>query len=474
MVVYRLDRISRNISDFAGLVEELGKRDVAFISIREQFDTGSPMGRAMMYIISVFSQLERETIAQRIRDNMHELAKTGRWLGGNTPTGYTSESVSYITQDGKTRKLHRLKLLPEEAETVKTIFDLYIQLGSLTAVETELLRRQLKTKRGNEFTRFALKGILENPVYMMADARALEYFSRRGVQVYAAPEAFDGSCGIMAYNRTDQEKGSAAVYLPMEEWIVSVGAHPGLIPSCLWIRVQECLAANKSSAYRQPRKHAALLTGLLFCACGSRMSPKLTGRLQPDGTPIHSYVCRQKQRSRKAACSCANAPGQALDAAVWDVLQALPTDVQTFLGQLEKNRQLFEKDRQAKEPHCRNTDEEIARNEQKLEALLDAMSLPQSEEAKQRIAQRMETLLETNRRLRQSAESMSGQPAAKDLSAGEFAAMRRMLAAFELCTEEMPTEEKRRILRETVNKVVWDGTGSVILLTGADNPEKSR
>ena len=69
IVVYRLDRISRNISDFAGLIEELSALGTAFISIREQFDTATPLGRAMMYIASVFSQLERETIAERIRDN---------------------------------------------------------------------------------------------------------------------------------------------------------------------------------------------------------------------------------------------------------------------------------------------------------------------------------------------------------------------------------------------------------------------
>ena len=104
IIVYRLDRISRNISDFSGLIEELSHLDIAFVSIKEQFDTGTPMGRAMMYIASVFSQLERETIAERIRDNMHELAKTGRWLGGITPTGYGSESIKSVTVDGKTKK----------------------------------------------------------------------------------------------------------------------------------------------------------------------------------------------------------------------------------------------------------------------------------------------------------------------------------------------------------------------------------
>ena len=126
IVVYRLDRISRNIGDFAKLIEDLGDRHIDFISIREQFDTSSPMGRAMMYIAFVFSQLERETIAERIRDNMHELSKTGRWLGGTTPTGYESESISNVTVDGKVRKACKLKIIPEEISLVQLIFEKFL------------------------------------------------------------------------------------------------------------------------------------------------------------------------------------------------------------------------------------------------------------------------------------------------------------------------------------------------------------
>ena len=82
--------------------------------------------------------MERETIAERIRDNMHELAETGRWLGGTTPTGYSSESVQKVTTDGKAKKACKLKLIPEEAEIIKLIFDLYIEYDSLTAPESEL------------------------------------------------------------------------------------------------------------------------------------------------------------------------------------------------------------------------------------------------------------------------------------------------------------------------------------------------
>ena len=157
IVVYRLDRISRNVGDFSKLIDDLNSQEIAFVSIREQFDTTSPMGRAMMYIASVFSQLERETIAERIRDNMHELAKTGRWLGGTTPTGYISVGEQNITIDGKKRKAFKLELLPEESQIVKMIFHFFYENKSLIKTEAELLRLGIKTKTGRDYTRFAIK-----------------------------------------------------------------------------------------------------------------------------------------------------------------------------------------------------------------------------------------------------------------------------------------------------------------------------
>ena len=204
IIVYRLDRISRNISDFSSLIEELSRLEIAFVSIREQFDTGTPMGRAMMYIASVFSQLERETIAERIRDNMHELAKTGRWLGGTTPTGYSSEAVQKITIDGKSKKACKLKLIPEEAEIIRLIYDLYMEHDSLTAVEAELIKRGLKTKNGKLFTRFSIKAILQNPVYMIADEDAYNYLVNENTDLNSDKEAFDSIHGIMAYKSTNQ------------------------------------------------------------------------------------------------------------------------------------------------------------------------------------------------------------------------------------------------------------------------------
>ena len=310
IVVYRLDRISRNIGDFAKLIEDLGDRHIDFISIREQFDTSSPMGRAMMYIASVFSQLERETIAERIRDNMHELAKTGRWLGGTTPTGYESESISNVTVDGKVRKACKLKIIQEEISLVQLIFEKFLETGSLTKVDAFLLEKRYTTKRGKNFTRFAIKGILTNPVYMIADEAAYGYLTENHVDLFAEKTDFDGTHGIMAYNRTLQRPGKAHQIRPMEEWIVSVGKHPGVISGQQWIQVQSMLEVNKSKSYRRPRSNVALLSGLLVCGdCGDYMRPKLTGRHGVNGELIYTYMCSTKERSRSSRCQMKNANG---------------------------------------------------------------------------------------------------------------------------------------------------------------------
>lgn len=341
IIVYRLDRISRNISDFASLIEELARLDISFVSIKEQFDTSTPMGRAMMYIASVFSQLERETIAERIRDNMHELAKTGRWLGGTTPTGYASEAVKSITIDGKSKKACKLKLIPEEADIVRMIYDLYIETDSLTLTEAALIKQGIKTKNNNYFTRFSIKAILQNPVYMIADEDAYNFFIQNDTDLFSEKDAFDNKHGIMAYNRTDQEKGRATKYLPASEWIVSVGKHPGLVLGKVWVQIQESLERNKSKSFRKPRSNEALLTGLLFCSCGERMYPKMSKRKTADGKVIYTYVCKMKERSQRSVCNSKNANGNTLDMAVIEQIKMLAEDRDTFIAQLEQSRRFY-------------------------------------------------------------------------------------------------------------------------------------
>ena len=471
IVVYRLDRISRNISDFTGLIDELSKLDVSFVSIREQFDTSTPMGRAMMFIISVFSQLERETIAERIRDNMHELAKTGRWLGGNAPTGFKSEAVSKVTVDGKTRKSFKLVPVPEEAEIPKMIFDLYTETDSLTAVEAEMLRRRIKTKQGKDFTRFAIKGILQNPVYMVADEDAFDYFKERESDVCFPREAFDGSYGIMAYNRTDQEKGKATVLLPVSEWIIAIGQHPGLVPSKQWIKVQESLDRNKSKAYRKPRNNEALLTGLLFCSCGDRMYPKLSQRKTADGEPIYTYVCKMKERSKRERCNRRNANGNILDAAIIEQIKSLTEHDSSFLTQLEKSRQFYTGNREQYESQLADLRAEYAENEKTINGLIDSLGMVGDSIAKPRVLNRIEELTEVNREIENRIHELEGLVNVNSLTDAEFDLLRQMLSMFRTSIDDMSIEEKRAAIRTVVRKVIWDGVNAHVVLFGADESD---
>lgn len=468
IVVYRLDRISRNISDFAGLTDELNKLGVSFVSIREQFDTSSSMGRAMMFIISVFSQLERETIAERIRDNMHELAKTGRWLGGNTPLGFKSEAVSKVTVDGKARKSFKLVPVAEEADIPKMIFDLYTETDSLTAVEAELLRRRIKTKQGKDFTRFAIKAILQNPVYMVADEDAYRYFTERHADVCFPEKAFDGTYGIMAYNRTDQEKGRTTVLLPVDAWIIAIGQHPGFVPSKQWIKVQESLDRNKSKGYRKPRNNEALLTGLLFCSCGDRMYPKLSQRVTADGEPIYTYVCKMKERSKRQRCNRRNASGNSLDAAIIEQIKSLTEQGSSFITQLEKSRRFYTGDREQYESQLTSLRSEFADNEKAINGLIDSLGMASDSAVKPRLIKRIEELSETNRNIENRIRELEGLVDTNALSDAEFDLLRQMLAVFRTSVDTMSVEEKRAAIRTVVRKVIWDGANAHVILFGAD------
>ncbi len=295
LICYRLDRISRNISDFSQMINILNKNNISFISIREQFDTTTPMGRAMMYIASVFAQLERETIAERIRDNMVQLAKTGRWLGGTTPTGYKSEPVVTLDKCGKQHRMYRLAAVPEEMDIIKLIYDRYISLKSITGIEKYLMEHNITTKNGANFHAASIRPILTNPVYAIADKTLYEYLLENNYNIYSSIDEFNGVNGLIAYNKTIQDKGCKERYRDTGDWIVAVGMHEGIIPGEKWIKAQEILKENKSMCYRKVKSNQSLLSGVLICSnCGSFMRPKAMQRKNEKGQQVFYYICEMK------------------------------------------------------------------------------------------------------------------------------------------------------------------------------------
>ncbi|WP_035795780.1 recombinase family protein, partial [Clostridium akagii] len=235
LICYRLDRVSRNVSDFSKLIDELNKNGISFISVAEQFDTSKPMGRAMMYIASVFSQLERETIAERVMDNMLELSKSGRWLGGRTPTGFKSTAVTSIDEYLNERTLFKLFPIKEEIEIVQLIYEEYTKKQSLAKVAKYLLQNNFKTRMNNDFSSVTIAGILHSPVYVRATGKVFVFLNKKGIETIGNP---DGIHGMLSYNK---RKGKTGPYRECDKWIYAMANHEGVVSGSTWLEVQEIL-----------------------------------------------------------------------------------------------------------------------------------------------------------------------------------------------------------------------------------------
>src|SRR5215813_5127332 len=162
VVVYKVDRLTRSLADFAQLVELFDAQSVSFVSVTQQFNTTSSMGRLTLNVLLSFAQFERDVTGERIRDKIAASKKKGMWMGGNVPLGYDASERTLVIN-------------PAEAETVRRIFSLYRELGCVRRVKDEADRLGLHTKRratangaergGAAFSRGHLYRVLSNPIY---------------------------------------------------------------------------------------------------------------------------------------------------------------------------------------------------------------------------------------------------------------------------------------------------------------------
>lgn len=323
LICYRLDRISRNVADFSSTLELLQDNNIDFISIKEQFDTSTPMGRAMVYISSVFAQLERETIAERVRDNMLQLAKTGRWLGGQEPFGFTSEKMVYLDENFTERSLMKLSPLKDELDVVELIFQKYIETNSITQVVNWLQDNRYKGKNGGDWGSTQVKKILSSAIYVASTDETHNYLKALGINVYGEP---NGN-GYFTYNKTRKMIFNRDV----TEWIYSISKHKGVIESDTWLKVQSILEKNKHKKIKRlgtGSSNTALLTGILKCSkCGSNMIIKQGHKSKSEeGKRYDYYVCSKKDNSRGKKCDNKNIRVDRLDSIVLNELKSYNND----------------------------------------------------------------------------------------------------------------------------------------------------
>src|SRR5437763_397644 len=226
VVVYKVDRLTRSLADFARLVELFDAQGVSFVSVTQQFNTTSSMGRLTLNVLLSFAQFEREVTGERIRDKIAASKKKGMWMGGNVPLGYDASERTLVIN-------------PAEAETVRRIFALYRELGCVRRVKEAADHLGLRTKcstatngtqrGGKPFSRGHLYTLLSNPIYT----------------------------GQIAH------KGE-----------LHPGQQPALIDDESWSTVRDQLAANTSDHRRKANAtEPSLLAGLLVDAQGARLTP---------------------------------------------------------------------------------------------------------------------------------------------------------------------------------------------------------
>lgn len=338
LVCYRLDRISRNVADFSSTLELLQENNCSFISIREEFDTTSPMGRAMIYIASVFAQLERETIAERVRDNMLELAKNGRWTGGKIPLGFFSERIKYIDDAGLQREYSILKINEEEMNFVNFLYKKYLELGSLHKLEVFITQNELKSRNGILFEKSSLKLILQNSIYVKANNAVFEYLKSNDWTVYGKP---DNIHSLLSYNKTEQsiKNGKHTKILkPKEERFVAISNIEGAIEPDLWLHVQGQFDENRNKFPRLGKTHNALLVGKLKCGnCKENMLIQHGKVSKVTGEKLFYYTCSLKRKSRKKLCDNGNAKANYVEDLVIKSLKLLYKSRKTVLENLKKS-----------------------------------------------------------------------------------------------------------------------------------------
>jgi DNA invertase Pin-like site-specific DNA recombinase len=242
VVVYKVDRLTRSLSDYAKMVDIFDKHDVSFVSVTQQFNTTSSMGRLTLNILLSFAQFEREVTGERIRDKIAASKKKGMWMGGLPSLGY----------DVKDRKL---VVNQKEAETVRDIFRRYIELRSVRELKEDLDAAGIvsKVRMASDGSPYGAQPLSRGALYLMLQNRIY-----RGEIVH-------------------RDKSYP-------------GEHRAIVDEALWGSVQDILSANRvDQASGRAGKEPSLLKGVLFDAQGGRMSPTHANK---KGTRYRYYISR--------------------------------------------------------------------------------------------------------------------------------------------------------------------------------------
>lgn len=290
IVVYKIDRLTRSLADFAKLVDIFDARSVSFVAVTQQFNTTTSMGRLTLNVLLSFAQFERELASERVRDKVAASRKKGKWMGGSVPLGYDSKDKKLVVN-------------AVEAKTVRMIFERYLALRSFQKLVDDLNRKGVRTK-----------------------TRAAKGKTSGGVPITYGPLAY------LLKNRTYLgETGHAGSWFP--------GEHEPIIHGDLFDKVQQLLKTNSDGRTGRRYQSGALLTGLIYDDRGNRMSPSFSVK---GGVRYRYYISSplvRGQKTKAGAISRVSAP--AIEADIERLIRARIEDASE--EDTQSTRELIEK-----------------------------------------------------------------------------------------------------------------------------------
>ena len=282
VIVYKLDRMSRSLSDFMNILQEFKENKVEFVSSQEAFDTSSPYGDLIVKILMVFAEFERTSIINRVSQAYLHRSEMGFYMGGRRPYGF--QLVPTVIHNVKTKKLDPI---PSEAEQVRYLFEVYAQESVSLRRLVDIMNAEGKQPLdGSHWTTAKLSTLLKNPIYVKADSNVYDYYDRHGTEIVTDVSQFTGEFGAQLYGHTKHQAGNP----DWSDMRLVLLSHPGIVDSDIWLKCQRKLEKNRqiTNSYSNT---TSWLAGKVICEqCGHTMTT-IKGKPGKNGEVRRYFNC---------------------------------------------------------------------------------------------------------------------------------------------------------------------------------------
>lgn len=416
VVVYKVDRLSRSLLDFSGMMKLFEEHQVSFVSVTQQFNTTNSMGRLILNVLLSFAQFEREIISERTRDKIAATRRKGKWSGGRPPLGFDLD-----------RERRKLVINEHEAMQVRTIFDLYLQHEALLPVVKELEKRGWTNKRwvnrqgtesgGEKFIKTSLHRMLTNVIYL-------------------------------GKNRYKTE--------------VHEGEHEAIIDTEVWNKTQAILQRNSRNGGAWIRnKFGFVLKGLLRCeACGCAMTPSVTSKR--GSRRYRYYVCTNAQKRGWDKCPTKSLPANEIEQHVLEQIRRIGQDTTLLHQTLGEARKQNEQRLQELESEKEQLKKELQQGHRQLQQLSGQLGtvgeqetiIRQMADCQDRVQQLEQRLLKT----KEHAHKLQGNP----LDETEVEEAFRL---FDPMWDRMTSQEQLRLFHLLIQQVKYHGETGRLSIT---------